>query len=243
MTIRRRTRDEWHDAFIAHARLRRVPGARIGEALAEVDTHCADSGERPADTFGDPVAYAEALASEFPPVPAGMRHLWAVAFMALTTLSGVLCLLVGLDGFRRGLNGSIHTGQLAAVVAGTLAIVVARSGALRRWRWRVGWPLFILAALGIGAMIYVLALVGFVVFIETVWGLFAAGLFLLALGWWPFAWLRRGAGRIVDPRTGTAEPPGPSRLRMATVRWSLPAGLFAVAAYLVLLPKESLPSW
>lgn len=43
-------------------RMRDVPGVRIGEALAEVDSHVAETGEDPRDAFGDPVAYADRLA-------------------------------------------------------------------------------------------------------------------------------------------------------------------------------------
>jgi hypothetical protein len=43
-------------------RMRNVPGARIGEIVAEVESHIAEAGEDPRDAFGSPKDYALALA-------------------------------------------------------------------------------------------------------------------------------------------------------------------------------------
>ena len=37
--------DAWHDKLVLELRLREVPGARIGDVLAEVDTHCGHGGD------------------------------------------------------------------------------------------------------------------------------------------------------------------------------------------------------
>jgi hypothetical protein len=44
-------------------RERDVPGPRIAEALAEVESHVADTGEEPESAFGPPRQYADAVAS------------------------------------------------------------------------------------------------------------------------------------------------------------------------------------
>lgn len=54
--------DTYRTRLVLALRLRDVPGVRIGEALAEVDSHVAETGEGPHDAFGDPVAYADRLA-------------------------------------------------------------------------------------------------------------------------------------------------------------------------------------
>lgn len=51
----------WTEAVLLELRMRNVPGDTIGAALAEVDSHCAESGEPAAEAFGEPVAYARSL--------------------------------------------------------------------------------------------------------------------------------------------------------------------------------------
>ena len=52
--------DYCHTLMLA-LRLRDVPGDRIGEIVAEVESHVSDTGEDPTEAFGTPRAYAEAL--------------------------------------------------------------------------------------------------------------------------------------------------------------------------------------
>ena len=56
-------------------RMRDVPGARIAEALAEVDSHVAETGEDPVEAFGPPKAYANQLAGALG-VDGGVRPFW-----------------------------------------------------------------------------------------------------------------------------------------------------------------------
>lgn len=55
---------EWREQFVMELRLAGTPGARIGDALATVDAHCAESGESTDEAFGDPVSYARELLGE-----------------------------------------------------------------------------------------------------------------------------------------------------------------------------------
>lgn len=52
---------DWAEQLLLELRLRAVAGTTIGAVLAEVESHCADSGETARDAFGDPVEYAAAL--------------------------------------------------------------------------------------------------------------------------------------------------------------------------------------
>ena len=52
---------EWREDFILELRLRGVPGALITDALAEVETHCRESGQSAATAFGPAEDYARAL--------------------------------------------------------------------------------------------------------------------------------------------------------------------------------------
>lgn len=55
---------EWWDTFGLELRLAGMSGAQIGDAIAVVEEHCADSGESPPEAFGDPADYAKALAAD-----------------------------------------------------------------------------------------------------------------------------------------------------------------------------------
>jgi len=58
----------WSEAFVLALRERNVSGTDIGDALAQVDSFCADSGEGARDAFGEPREYAASLT--FAPRPA-----------------------------------------------------------------------------------------------------------------------------------------------------------------------------
>lgn len=51
----------WAQALLVELRLRGVPGRRIGQVLAEVESHVVDSGEDAQVAFGDPTTYAASL--------------------------------------------------------------------------------------------------------------------------------------------------------------------------------------
>jgi hypothetical protein len=60
-TDRRRYRDDLMVALIRHD----VPRERIGDVLAEIDSHTEATGEDPADAFGPPREYAAQIAEAF----------------------------------------------------------------------------------------------------------------------------------------------------------------------------------
>jgi hypothetical protein len=64
MNIARDGSADYLQALEVQLRLREVPGDRIGQILAEVNTHAIDTGEDPVETFGSPAAYADAYVSE-----------------------------------------------------------------------------------------------------------------------------------------------------------------------------------
>lgn len=53
------TLDSYRERLLLALRLRDVPGDRIGEVLAEVEAHVAETGEDPVDAFGPPRRYAD----------------------------------------------------------------------------------------------------------------------------------------------------------------------------------------
>ena len=61
------TPDDYRSRLLLALRLHDIPGPRIAEALAEVDSHVAETGEDPADAFGSPRDYARQLSRTLDP--------------------------------------------------------------------------------------------------------------------------------------------------------------------------------
>ncbi|MFY1668970.1 hypothetical protein ACN27G_03275 [Plantactinospora sp. WMMB334] len=237
---RRSPADDWRAEFRTEARLREVSGAEIGEALAEVDTFCADSGEDPYDTFGDPAEYAEVLAARSPATghpSGGPRPHRTGVLMACGTLAGVMSVLTGVDAIRRDSPGTVTTGQLVSFVAGVAGIVLITWFLLRpgrRHRRGFDWRLGLAAAVGIGITAYPQVVWKQPLLHAPGWVLLGAGLLVLALGWWPLLSGRVLADLEIDPRTGSESAPGPKWL-LGVVRWGLPVALCCVVVIAVLI--------
>lgn len=117
--------EKWECDFVLALRVRDVPGEAIGAALAEVQAHCADTGQTPAEVFGPPLAYAVSLALP-ENAPRRARTLGTTAL----TLLGVLGLWVlppAAGAWLRGESYAVSHGSLvgAAVLAVVVAVVAA----------------------------------------------------------------------------------------------------------------------
>lgn len=234
--FRRQATNQWRDAFAVQLRLRNVPGARIGEALAEVDTHCADAGQSPQEAFGDPQAYAESLAAGLgSPTTPRTRLSRKDALTTLSTLAGIACLLEGVDSVTHHLPGILTTGHLAGVVAGTAGVAAIMTVLFRTSHRRGTWLLIAATAACVSAMFYVQAAWKTPLVHAPGWLLLTVGVLALAVAWFPLVSGRLLADRIVDPRTGT-EPYPATRLLLAIFRWGLPALLLLAVALIVMLP-------
>ena len=147
------TRDAWRDAFVLELRLRDVPGPQIGDALAEVDAHCADSGQSPQEAFGDPVHYA---ATRYAGMP-GARPSWRTArrawWIGTAAVGGLTALWSGIQALVEGVGAEISLGDIlvVAVVPPLLAGLVAVALRPGRGPW-----LTVLVALRAPAMVAVL---------------------------------------------------------------------------------------
>jgi hypothetical protein len=83
--------DAYRQQLLFALRLRNVPAARIGEAIAEVESHLAETGDDPVAAFGEPAEYARQLAESLDhgkavggtgASGAWFRPLWANAVVA-----------------------------------------------------------------------------------------------------------------------------------------------------------------
>jgi hypothetical protein len=245
MITRRWLMDEWRDSFTAQTRLRGLPGSVIGEALAEIDAHCADSGQSPAEAFGDPVDYAAALACDLRPAisqpaisqpgRAWVGRAWVGGLRAAATLAGIMCLLPGVAAVAHNTPGVLTAGQLASAAAGAAAVAFIVAAVLRPGQRDLTRRLGPAVAAGLVLVTFPQLIWKQTAFHASGWSLLTAGVLLLSLAWWPRASAQLGLDRIIDPRTGR-EPFSPPRLLLAAIRWGLPATLLCALLLIVLLP-------
>jgi len=83
----------WRDDVLLRLRMRDVPGARIGEVLAEVQSHVAETGEHPREAFGEPKEYADRVADALG-APTGSG--WRTVLRGLTWQDVATTVVIGL---------------------------------------------------------------------------------------------------------------------------------------------------
>ncbi|GAA5164084.1 hypothetical protein [Ornithinimicrobium tianjinense] len=121
----------WADTFVVEQRLADRTGEQIGDALAVVDAHCAESGESAEEAFGDPADYSRALIGR--PIDSRLSARTAVGIA-----SGVLALMTlprAVAGWRQGEGFLVTTGDIVAglVVAALAVLILARPTPVLRW--------------------------------------------------------------------------------------------------------------
>lgn len=138
---------EWCDDLVLELRLRDVPGPVIGDRLGEVEAHCAETGETPAEAFGDATRYARQLEEDDP--PQRDTESW---ISAVTSAGQALALLVGTAAVSPWARGealsynAVQLGALAVFILVLLALPVLLRPLVHR-PWSVGLPVLGLATL------------------------------------------------------------------------------------------------
>lgn len=116
MRVSRLGATAWETDFVVELRLLGVDGRRIGAALEEVRSHCAESGQEVQEAFGDPGAYARGLA-----LPVQQDASFAAV---LGAGAGVVGMLLAVWSFTAWLEGERFTVTVgSAVVVGVLALL------------------------------------------------------------------------------------------------------------------------
>lgn len=118
--------ETYRNDLLLALRLRDVPGPRIAEVLAEVESHVGETGEDPRDAFGAPEEYAEQVADGLGLAGRGGWRGWLVA---LRGEAGVLGLLSLLGGWLLP-SGLFHLGAGTDGPFGVPAVVLVGVGAL-----------------------------------------------------------------------------------------------------------------
>ena len=187
-------------------RLLEVPGDRIGQILAEVETHVADTGLDPVDAFGEPGEYVATCVAQ---APASRERGWlselGIAGVSVTACSaaveGVVHLAGSVELTVRLLGTWLATVAVGLVVVHLLFALLARetAGSAKQRtftsQYMVLWVLAWLAAVAVLVLIPLLLPTGPTMLSVPGWVLVVAG--LLAM----FALVRHlGGDRVVDPR-------------------------------------------
>jgi len=191
---------DWRRTLISELANRRVPPQRIGETLAEVDSHCADSAQHPGDAFGHPRDYADSLTVGATHHGVDWRRLAPMA-ATIAGLFGYLLATRGAAGLRGGpatfpIFAVVYLGYTAVVV---LTALVLMQTVLRHVRPEVmGWIILGLALPPILPMVF---LIDGDAFSGPPWLFLVAGtVSWSAIFWyWPGLVPLRG---VIDPRTG-----------------------------------------
>ena len=214
---------EWAQGLLLELRLRGVSGQQIGAALAEIEAHCAESGESALDSFGDPRSYATALG--LAPAPDQKVSLREELPSAGFGLGGMLLTLGAVGAWLSGTDVGVTGGSLAIlalVLLGTF-LIVRHAGTLMRAIATNAWLAVAYAVVPVALFLGVLLLFGQTV-LFTVPMLPSLILGMLALAVSTLLALRR-ADSLEDPVVGPDGADGAGTLQ-------LPAALDRVGRFL-----------
>lgn len=205
---------EWAEALLLELRLRGVAGQRIGATLAEIEAHCADSGQTAGEAFGDPTSYAKALGLS--PAPDQKVSLRGELPSVGSGLGGMQLTLGAVGAWRAGTDVAVTGGSLALValvVLGTF-LIIRHAETLMRAIATKAWLAIAYAVVPVALFVGVLVLFGQTV-LFTVPMLPSLVLGVLALAASTLLALRR-ADSLEDPVVGPDGAGGAGTLQTST---------------------------
>lgn len=186
--------DEWTEEFTAELRVRGVSGENIGAALAELDSHCAASGETAAAAFGAPADYARSLdvAADHRQLPRGVM---AAVVPTVIQLLGMLTMIHAAFPFARGDAMAVTAGALAgfALLASVIAVMFSKPQAVMRLLVDRVWMVVVLAGAVFAGIVVLMLLLRYELFeVSSTAGL-GTGVLVMLLGTVWEGWrVRRG---------------------------------------------------
>ncbi len=218
---------QWAEAVLLELRLRGVPGARIGEVLAEVEAHCVESGEDARSAFGDPEVYARSL--DLPnDDDLSTRELFPVIARGTVQALGMTAAVFGVGAWARDEPLGITVGVITMVVGLLAAELVLLRSADRLLRASLRRPAVPAAVFLLAVGVWVGALVLLDHEVATVPGPLVAVAGVLVVAWGQVLVLRAGAHAgmddpVVAPLDRSHTPPAPSERALSVLAtWSMP---------------------
>ncbi|QCB92439.1 hypothetical protein [Cellulomonas shaoxiangyii] len=244
-TIAPHVEPRWRERLVLELRLRDVPGATIGSALAEVEAHCVDSGQDAATAFGAPEAYAATLADAVA-VPEPRRAPLRDGLAAFVQIGGVLATTWSVPPWIRGEELSLTAGAATTMAVATLlavAFAVAPGSIVRALtRLRV-WQASLLGLVPVAVFAAAIALLPAHVLSVTPVPVAVTGLVLLVLG--SASLLAGGADGDADLVTAPGRTPqeiAAAARRARRLTWAaalfVPAATAVAVALIALLPPR-----
>lgn len=192
----------WAEDLLLELRLLGLSGDQVGAALSEVESHCADSGERAADAFGDARAYGRSLRLVGEVDVSGRALLRSVGPVVVEFV-GMMLLIWGFTAWRRGEQLDITGGRLVVLVLVLLAVA-----AVVRWsdavlRLAIHHPVLLWGVVMVFTVVGTVPLVFVTVVLarfDAGWGVgLGAAVLVGAIGW--VVARHRTSGSLVDPIT------------------------------------------
>lgn len=126
---------KWVNDVTLGLRSRGASGASIGDALAVAEAHCADSGETPDSSFGDPLEYAASVSlpdtEESRPLVSQLRDGWP----SLLGLVGMFVAFACVDDWNQSGGIGIRAGvtlAIAVIMIGSTLLVIKPDVTLAR---------------------------------------------------------------------------------------------------------------
>ncbi|WP_072314519.1 hypothetical protein [Agrococcus sp. Marseille-P2731] len=214
----------WQEAFIVELRLRDVDGRTIGDALAQVRSHCAESGQTMREAFGEPESYARSL--ELPAQPSS-----GVGLVIARSAIGLVAMFLTLWSFTAWLDGEGFTLTIGRIVAlalltGAVLLIARGLGFIVRHPW---WSSLIMGALVAGVVVAEVVLPQQLVVLPALVTGAVGVAALLATSVWEARSSATDDDPVVDPVSDQDEHSGRAgRVLLALTPWVLPIATAAV---------------
>jgi hypothetical protein len=112
---------KWREDLILQLRMADVPGDRIGDILLEADAHLRETGETPAEAFGNPKEYAR-LRSEAEQNDEDDPAMLRLLGIAVAAFSGTYLLTSGATEFGKGAETVLLVPPVVALIAGAVIL-------------------------------------------------------------------------------------------------------------------------
>ena len=123
------TLDSYRRDLLAELRKRSVPNQRIAEAIAEVESHVAETGEEPQVAFGDPGTYADELAGALGRTRPSFTSRMLGPVVAIAAFAGAALATSGVTARLR--EHAWTSSSTLPIVGGAVLLGVAFIGGLR----------------------------------------------------------------------------------------------------------------
>ena len=224
----------WAEAMLLELRLLGVGGSRIGAVLAEIDSHCADSGQTAEEAFGDPVDYAKGLELPAEDDVSPRALAWSAAPILVQVL-GMLVLLPSITAWRAGDPARFSEGMLVSIVMLPLLVAASIGRIDLLLRTAVQHPLVAWAVNMVPLVLFVAApllLPINVLQVPATWAIALALLLLVVGTTWGFLWQHnQPLNEVVaplPPSTYRSSAPGVVRVLTTGLVPLATAGLLAM---------------